>query len=112
MNLVGEKIDAFKIGQREFDLKETINAIRRTQKSMTWGSHAWQTINSEGFRFAVQGHLHKGHVYVALDWSDTFTIYFTNRLGKIKEIKKDIYIDVLIETIDKYVEYIPAYENR
>jgi hypothetical protein len=113
MNTVGTKIEPFKIGQRDFDPIEIINTLRRLQKVWSWGAHAWRTIDkTKGFRFATQGHHHKGHVYVILAWNDTFTIYFTSRQGKIKDVKTDIYIDMLVDTIDRYVEYIPEYGDN
>ena len=112
MNNIGEKINVDTIGQREFDVHELFNAIARTVKSMSWGSHAWRTINSTGLRFRVQGQHHKGHVYIILGWDDTFTLYFTKVNGEILEVKENIYVDVLIETIDNFVEYIPAYGNN
>ena len=113
MNAINEKIDAFSIGQRDFSPIEIINAIRRTIKCMSWGSHAWRTIGkTKGFRFAVQGRHHKGHVYVVLAWDDTFTLYFTTRQGRILEIKQMIYIDQLVEVIDRKVEYVPIYKNN
>ena len=69
------------------------------------------TIKNKGFRFAVQGHHHKGHVYVVLAYDDTFTIYYTTLKGVIKDIQCGIYIDQLIEVIDRKVEYVPIYKN-
>ena len=109
-NLIGTKIEPFKIGCREFDQLELISAIRQTIKCMSWGGHAWRTIENKALRFAVNGHHHKGHVYISLAGNDTFTVYFTSRKGTIKEIKEDIYIDMLINCIDKFVEYIPQYD--
>jgi hypothetical protein len=112
MNQKNEKIDPFKIGCREFNPVEIINHIRPLMKVWSWGAHAWRTIGNKGFRFAVQGHHHKGHVYVCLAADDTFTIYFTSRKGTIKDIKTGIYVDMLIDCIDRYVEYIPQYKNN
>lgn len=108
---IGEKINPF-IGCREFNPVEIINVIRRTIRSWSWGARDWRTIGNKGFRFAVQGHHHKGHVYVSLAYNNTFTLYFTSRQGTIKEIIDNVYIDMLIDTIDKFVEYIPEYGNN
>ena len=70
MNTIGNKIEPFGIGCREFDAVEIINAIRRTIKCLSWGSHAWCTIEKKAFRFAVQGRHHYGHVYVALAYDE------------------------------------------
>ena len=109
---IGQEIKPFEIGCRDFDQIELINAIARTIKSMSWGSHAWRTIKNNALRFKVQGRHFKGHIYIALAWSDTFTIYFTKVNGEIIDKKENIYIDQLIDVIDKKVEYVAEYGNR
>ena len=112
MNQINEKISPFEIGVREWDLNELFNHIKRLQKVWSWGAHNWRTIGQKALRFTVQGRLFRGHVYISLAANDTFTIYYTTNRGTIKEITTDIYIDMLIDTIDKYVEYIPDYGNN
>jgi len=109
---IGEKIKPLEVGEREFDVNELFKNIRNLVKVWSWGAHAWRTLESKGLRFAVQGHHHKGHVYIVLAWDDTFTIYYTTRQGKILDKQTDIYIDVLIDTIDKKVEYVSEYKNN
>jgi len=113
MNKINEIIEPFKIGERDFSPIEVINSMRKTIKCMSWGAHAWCIIDkTKGFRFAVNGHHHKGHVYIALAWNDTFRVYFTTIKGKIIDIIDNVYIDMLIDTIDRKVEYIPLYGNK
>ena len=109
---IGENIKPLEVGQREFDVNELFQAIRGLNKVWSWGAHAWRTLESKGLRFAVSGHHHKGHVYIVLAWDDTFTIYYTTRQGKILDKQEMIYIDMLIDTIDKKVEYIAEYGNK
>ena len=104
MNQVGEKIDKLEVGQRGFDVNELFRNIRVLQTVWCWGAHKWTAHKDQWLKFNVQGHLFKGHVYITLGWDDTFTIYFTTSHGTIKEIKEMIFVDMLIETIDRVVE--------
>lgn len=109
---VNEKIDPFEIGCREFNPDEIFNAIHNTVKVWSWGAHAWRKVGNKALRFAVQGRHFTGHVYITLAFDDTFTIYYTTMKGTIKDIQHMIYIDQLIEVIDRKVEYIPEYKNN
>jgi hypothetical protein len=104
MNRVGEKINKLEVGQRGFDPQELFSNMRGLQTVWCWGAHNWTAHKDQWLKFNVQGHLFKGHVYITLGWDDTFTIYFTTSHGTIKEIKEMIFIDMLIETIDRVVE--------
>jgi len=104
MNLVGEKIDGQTVGKRSMNPHELFNSMKKLMTVWSWGAHAWTAHKDMFLRFKVQGRLFKGHVYITLGWDDTFTLYFTTTHGTIKEIKEGIYVDVLIETIDRIVE--------
>lgn len=111
---VGQKIDhaSFTKTHREFySMQELVNTIQRLAAVWSWGAHAWTKMNSHCLRFMVQGHHHKGHVYIVVNGDDLFDIYLTTSRGTIKHIMTDIYVDMLIETIDEKVERIPAYKN-
>ena len=103
---LGEKIKPLEIGQRSFDPKELATALRKGAfwTVASWGAHAWTTHKDQLLRFMVQGRKHNGHVYIVLGWNDTFTLYFTTSKGTIKEKMEEIYVDMLVSTIDKYVE--------
>ena len=108
---IGETLDPLSIGQREFDLNEIINYIAGTG----WIRASWAfespviIVKKKVFRFTVHGYHHKGYVYVILDWSDTFTIYYTNPYNVVKKKSEMIYIDQLIEVLDTEIEKIPEY---
>lgn len=106
MNNEGEKIEALKIGQRGFDTKDLLTNMRKGAfwTMASWGAHAFAIHKDQFVRFMVQGRKHYGHVYIALGWDDTFTLYFTTTKGTIKKKMEMIYVDVLIQTIDEYVE--------
>ena len=109
----GTKIELSKLGERDFDTQALIEQMRRGAfvTVSSWGSHAWRFDPEQmWFRFKVNGHHHKGHVYISLAFNDTFTIHYTTVGGIIKDIQKDVYIDELIESIDKKVEWIEEYK--
>jgi len=62
-------------------------------------------------RFTVNGHHHKGHVYIFLNGSDLFDVFLTTSQGKIKNRTDEmgLYFDQLVEWIDEMVERIPEY---
>ena len=43
---------------------------------------------------------------------DLFRVRTLNRNGSVKEEKEGIYLDGLVDTIDRMVEKVPDYENR
>lgn len=103
---IGEKIDVLNIGQRSFDPKELLQAMRKGAfwTMASWGAHAFAVHKDKFARFMVQGRKHYGHVYIVLGWDDTFTLYFTTLQGKIVDKMEGIYVDVLISVIDSRVE--------
>lgn len=98
------------------DVQGLANAIRRTVKSMSWGSRSWTLRQvagvTIGLQFRVSGHHHKGLVILTVNGLDLFDIYLTKLNGEIKEKISDVYLEDLIDVIDKKVEYLSTYENR
>ena len=57
-------------------------------------------------RFKVNGHHHKGHVYVAVNGSDLYDVYLTTTRGNIVKEIKDIFPNkMLFEDILICVKY-------
>jgi len=111
---IGEKIDHTKFdkGHRPFEeMSEFVNIISKNHKIWSWGTHAWTKMSKFCLRFKVTGHHHKGHVYIVVNVSDLFDVYFTTTHGKIKKIENDIYIEDFIDRLDIVIEKIDAY-NR
>lgn len=111
--MIGEKIDVnkFKSGYRPWDnMTGFVNAIRPNPIVWSWGASAWTKMNDYCLRFAVNGHHHKGHVYVVVNGADLFDIYLTNNAGTIKAVMTDIYLEDFLDTVDNKVERIPAYK--
>jgi hypothetical protein len=109
---IGQIISEEKIGERQFDPKELKSAVTRIAfiEVMSWGATNWGIYKDLVLKFDVNGHHHKGSVYIALGWNDTFVVYFADNSGKIVDKKVDVYIDQLIQIIDKRVEWIEGYK--
>ena len=78
----------------------------------SWGFNRPQAIDN-GLRFRVQGYIHKGLVEVIYDEGyDLFRVHLLNADGTIKKVQDGIYVDGLVDTIDRMVERVPDYEER
>ncbi len=116
MNQVNEVIDFKEITKGCLNLNVTeLFQLLRSNLSIffSWGSHAYlvdDKTDCRMFRMTVQGHLHKGYVYIFLNGMDLFDVYLTSNRGTIKKIQKDLYFDMLTEWIDNNIERIPEYE--
>ena len=115
MNQIGEVIDTDKCKCREMNFEELLRMLGRgTAKFMSWGSHNIRIDKKKGmklFRMNVQGHHHRGHVYVFLNGADLFDVYLTTNRGTIKKRTDEmgIYNDMLVDWIDERVERISEY---
>jgi len=100
----------FSKGHREFHgMQEFVNVIRKTQIVWSWGAHNWTKMSKFVLRFTVNGHHHKGHIYISVNGADYFDIYLTTNRGNIVEIIRDIDISSIIGVIDDRIERIPEY---
>ena len=107
---IGDKIEVNKIVCRELDVDDLVKLLTYNKTIFwSWGSHAFVNLGNKGLRFKVNGHHHKGHVYIVLNGSDLFDVYYTTIRGTIKDIHTDLYFDVLVETIDNKIERIEKY---
>lgn len=82
----------------------------------SWGAHAFRVDNMNNpkmFRMMVQGHHHKGHVYIFVNGLDLFDVYLTTSKGRIVAKTEDqgLYFDNLVEWIDCKVERVPEYTD-
>jgi hypothetical protein len=117
MNQVKEIIDTKSASCREMDFSELISLLKSDiPKYWSWGVHNICIDKKNGmklFRMNVQGHHHKGHVYIFLNGMDLFDVYLTTTQGMIKDRTDEmgLYFDQLINWIDEKVERIPEY-NR
>jgi len=117
MNTKGEKINVQEITKHcRVLVIEQLMAYLRADINVfwSWGAHAFRVDNMKNpkmFRMLVQGHHHKGHVYIFLNGTDLFDVYFTTSQGIIKDLKTDLYFDQLVEVIDNRIERIPDYTD-
>ena len=92
------------------DVRELIAVWSRNPIVWSWGFHNPTIYNDKVLGFNVNGHLHKGKVFLAVNGSDLFEIYFTSHKGEIMQVQKDVYLEDLTTTIDNVVEKIPQYK--
>ena len=82
---------------------------------MSWGLDP-DTIGvvETGLKFHVQGFKHTGTVEIKLnEGADLYEIYLYEESGEMKESHTDIYVDQLVDTIDRAVEYTGSdYEKK
>jgi hypothetical protein len=94
--------------------KYILRILRRQLMVMfSWGfNHPVALPNNEGLRFNVQGFKFKGTVEVIYNegW-DLFDVRFINN-GKVIDTIEELYLDGLVDAIDRYVEKTDDYENR
>jgi hypothetical protein len=115
MNQIGEVINVKEASCREMYIPDLIDLLRSSGYiMMSWGAHNFTIDKKKGtqmFRMNVQGHHHKGHVYIFLNGTDLFDVYLTTNRGTIKKRTEEmgIYNDQLIEWIDDRIEKIPEY---
>ena len=70
----------------------------------SWGFHDAQALPN-GLRFAVNGYLHQGLVDVIYnEGADLFVVNTFNDDGTIKQQEVDVYVDCLVNVIDRIVE--------
>jgi len=119
MNKVGEIINVSEITKscRNLDPNELLGLLKsQLMKFWSWGSNSFTVDNQKNcrmFRMKVQGRHHKGFVYIFVNGLDLFDVYYTTAsTNKIKAIEEGLYFDMLVDAIDKYVEYVPIYENN
>jgi hypothetical protein len=101
---VGDILNPLEVGQRSFDPQELFKVLIKLQTVWCWGAQAWIHHKDKFLRFKSNGYLHKGHVYIILGWDDTFTVILTTLKGKVISIDENVYVDVLVQTIDRRVE--------
>jgi hypothetical protein len=100
------------LAERPFNPKETMQWLTHDRIiSGSWGFHEPMALRDKedetaGLLFKVNGALHNGFVLVTLAGNDTYTLRFYNKeFEEVKEIVKEVYCDVLQDTVDGIVEY-------
>lgn len=95
------------------EMSKYIMSILKTQLMVvwSWGFHNPIAIE-DGLRFNVQGFKFRGIVEVKYnEGSDLFDVSFI-KAGKVVKAIDGVFFDMLVETIDYYVEKTADYEKR
>lgn len=88
------------------EMAQYILSILMTQIGVvwSWGFHKAMAIE-DGLQFNAQGFLFTGKVRVLYDGgTDTFIVMLINRDGSIHEEHTDVYLENLVDVIDRAVE--------
>ena len=94
----------------EFSVQETLSQLNVIPQILwSWGMHDLNNIQGKGLLFKVQGHHHKGYVFITLSWMDTYTVRIVGMDGTILNTYENVYCDQLVEIIDNRVEKISSY---
>lgn len=95
------------------EMAKYIMSILRTQLMVvwSWGFNSPVAVKN-GLRFKVQGFKFRGVVEVVYnEGSDLFDVSFI-KAGKVVRTIDGVFFDMLVETIDYYVEKTSDYEKR
>ena len=101
---------------RNYELAMYIWSILKTQMTviMSWGLDPSKArVIDNGMEIYVQGFLHKGFVQITLnEGTDLFEIKLLSEERETVKFIDGIYLDCLVDTIDRAVEKCDNYEQR
>ena len=101
---------------RDLEMAKYIWSILKTQLTiiMSWGIDLDSIkVVDLGIQFHVQGFKHTGYVKVVLnEGRDLFEISLLSDDGECVKFLDEVYLDMLVDTIDQAVEKTEDYEER
>lgn len=101
---------------RDLEMARYIWSILKTQLTIitSWGIDPGSIkVVNLGIQFHVQGFKHTGYVKVALnEGKDLFEISLLSNDGECVKFLDEVYLDMLVDTIDQAVEKTEDYEER
>ena len=101
---------------RDLEMARYIWSILKTQLTIitSWGIDPGSIkVVNLGIQFHVQGFKHTGYVKVALnEGKDLFEISLLSDDGECVKFLDEVYLDMLVDTIDQAVEKTEDYEER
>ena len=101
---------------RNLEMARYIWSILKTQLTIitSWGIDPGSIkVVNLGIQFHVQGFKHTGYVKVALnEGKDLFEISLLSDDGECVKFLDEVYLDMLVDTIDQAVEKTEDYEER
>lgn len=78
----------------------------------SWGCTCFMALN-EGLMWHVEGFLLNGWVKVLYNYAtDAFDVYFLNNKKEVVEKVEEVYLDSLVDVIDRHVEKTSDYKER
>lgn len=92
------------IWEMEWNINDLHNSIKMDRRVWSWWANSFRVYKDMVYSFKVQWYLLKWYVHIVLDFSDTFTVYFTDKKGMIIERIDMVYIEDLLDIIDSRVE--------
>ena len=100
------------LGEREFNMQDTLRVLKMDiNVYFSWGVSSLTNFENKVLILKVNGHHHKGLVLISLAWNDTYTVTIASTQNNVKKTYKEVYFDMLVDTIDKHIERIPEYSN-
>ncbi|RAK21627.1 hypothetical protein B0I03_10559 [Flavobacterium aquaticum] len=98
--------------QRDFDISETVAQLKlpNIQVYWSWGVERLVNFQNKGLLILVNGHHHKGWLFIRLSWDDTYSYFLLEGNKTIKKEVHNVYCDQLQELIDLDIEYIEDYK--
>ena len=97
--------------QRDFNVAETVQLLQLNQPVyFSWGVERLLNYQNKGLLLLVNGHHHKGWLLIILAWNDTYSYYLLEANKTIKKEQHQVYFDMLVDMIDKDIEYINEYK--
>jgi hypothetical protein len=103
-----------KLTCRYLDQEETMILLRMRPNLLrfwSWGVSKVIPFLDCGLLLRVNGHHHKGWVFITLNGLDLYDVHLLNCQFKLKESIKDIHFDDLSVIIDNKIERIPEYTH-
>ena len=101
---------------RDLEMARYIWSILKTQLTiiMSWGIDLDSIkVVDLGIQFHVQGFKHTGYVKVALnEGKDLFEVSLLSDDGECVKFLDEVYLDMLVDTIDQVVERTEDYKER
>ena len=98
----------------DYDMSKYIYRILLTQPTilMSWGFSS-PILIKQGLKFSVNGFILKGQVQIIYnEGADLFDLTFFTEVNEVRNTLTGVYIDELVDTIDRQVERVNNYNAR
>ncbi len=97
-------------GTRDMNQKETLQLLQSYGMLFwSWGASGFTALGKRALAFRVNGHHHKGLIFISVNGSDLYNVDIVEKNHEIKETITDLYFDQLFDAIDTRIEKIDDY---